>query len=244
MKTRIVVLLMMAVSNLTAQVIQTISQTQTTTNGNGGSASVSLEIQDAAIIASGSATGGTTPSGSPFGQSDFGVTFNLATACSYTLNGQLSRSGGDVFAGPSTFVNLSGPSGTVFALGWGPQGFRNYATNGVLEAGTYTLTGHAQAYPPPHLGTANYSVNFAVTEVPEPAFQITSISLQDDNVRLTWATMGGNTNVMQATAEALTNFVDISEPIIIDGNVALTTNYVDVGGATNSARYYRVRMVP
>lgn len=66
-----------------------------------------------------------------------------------------------------------------------------------------------------------------------------------------WATSGGHTNAVQATAGELdgsysTNgFADISGPIIIQGSGDQTTNYTDVGGATNSpSRYYRIRLVP
>ena len=41
------------------------------------------------------------------------------------------------------------------------------------------------------------------------------------------------------------NFTDISSLIVISGSGDTTTNYTDVGGATNSpSRYYRVRLVP
>ena len=78
-------------------------------------------------------------------------------------------------------------------------------------------------------------------------FQITSVSLQGNDVHLTWTTTGGSTNVVQATASLgsgsyATNFVDISAPIVVAGAGAATTNYVEVGGATNKpARYYRIR---
>jgi hypothetical protein len=41
------------------------------------------------------------------------------------------------------------------------------------------------------------------------------------------------------------NFIDISDLIIVPGSDEVTTNYVDVGGATNKpSRFYRVRLVP
>ena len=57
-----------------------------------------------------------------------------------------------------------------------------------------------------------------------------------------------HTNALQATQGNpgyKTNFVDISDPIIITGSGGATTNYSDLGGATNApARFYRVRLVP
>jgi hypothetical protein len=41
------------------------------------------------------------------------------------------------------------------------------------------------------------------------------------------------------------NFADLRLEIVPRGTSATTTNYLDVGGATNKpARYYRVRLVP
>jgi autotransporter-associated beta strand protein len=82
------------------------------------------------------------------------------------------------------------------------------------------------------------------------ALRIISVVQQSNDVNVTWTTAGGRTNAVQATAGDgaggySTNFADISGPIIIPGSVDTTTNYVDVGGGTNSpARYYRVRLVP
>ena len=82
------------------------------------------------------------------------------------------------------------------------------------------------------------------------AFRITGVTQGGDDLCITWATAGGRTNAVQVTAgdangSYTTNFVDLSEPIIIPGTGDATTNYVDIGGATNSpARYYRIRLVP
>jgi hypothetical protein len=68
-----------------------------------------------------------------------------------------------------------------------------------------------------------------------------------------WSTAGGHTNIVQVTTGAVdgsynTNgFVDIAGSLtILPGSGGDTsTNYTDVGGATNTpARYYRVRLVP
>jgi hypothetical protein len=82
------------------------------------------------------------------------------------------------------------------------------------------------------------------------AFRILSLSPEGDDLRIIWATAGGRTNEVQATAGDAdggypTNFIDISGLIIILGNGDATTNCLDIGGATNApARFYRVRLVP
>ncbi|MGD0649969.1 MAG: autotransporter-associated beta strand repeat-containing protein [Verrucomicrobiia bacterium] len=82
------------------------------------------------------------------------------------------------------------------------------------------------------------------------ALRIISIVPQSNSVAIIWATAGGRTNAVQATAGDAnggytTNFVDLSRLIILSGSGDATTNYIDVGGATNiPSRYYRVRLVP
>jgi hypothetical protein len=82
------------------------------------------------------------------------------------------------------------------------------------------------------------------------AFCITGVTQEGDDVRITWATAGGRTNTVQAATGGTdggysSNFIDISGLMIITGSGDATTNFVDVGGATNSpSRFYRVRLVP
>jgi len=82
------------------------------------------------------------------------------------------------------------------------------------------------------------------------AFQIISLVLTGPNAVVTWKTAGISTDVVQATNGGLgggytNNFQDISGPIIINTVGSTTTNYTDVGGATNRpSRFYRVRLGP
>ena len=81
-------------------------------------------------------------------------------------------------------------------------------------------------------------------------FRITTVVPQGDDVAITWTTAGGRTNAVQATAGDVsggyaTNFIDLSGLFVISGSGDTSTNYLDLGGATNgSARFYRVRLVP
>ncbi len=73
---------------------------------------------------------------------------------------------------------------------------------------------------------------------------------EGNDIRITWTTIGGKTNVVQAVnglgdGSFNTNFADISLPIIGPGTGVLTTNYLDVGAIEDSpSRYYRIRLVP
>ena len=90
--------------------------------------------------------------------------------------------------------------------------------------------------------------NFLIS--PELEVRITAIGTEGNDVRLTWRTIAGRTNFVQATSGAAggsysNNYTDLSGPIIVGGSGQVGTNYLDVGGATNTpSRYYRVRLVP
>ncbi|HXI82805.1 MAG TPA: hypothetical protein VNL17_01800 [Verrucomicrobiae bacterium] len=82
------------------------------------------------------------------------------------------------------------------------------------------------------------------------AFQITAITPQGNDLFITWLMAPGLTNALQVSAGGVggiytTNgFTDIFV-VTNSAGPGVTTNYLDVGGATNSpARYYRVRLVP
>jgi hypothetical protein len=78
--------------------------------------------------------------------------------------------------------------------------------------------------------------------------QITAITRETNNIRVTWTTYAGKTNALQRTTGApngsyqTNTFTDIFTATNTTGS---PTNYLDVSAATNSpARYYRVRLVP
>lgn len=83
---------------------------------------------------------------------------------------------------------------------------------------------------------------------PPGVFQITNAVAQGTNMLVQWTTVGGETNVVQASAGnfggASNTFVDISPNIVAGGGDLTNASFVDVGGATNNAaRFYRVRLV-
>jgi PKD repeat protein len=80
------------------------------------------------------------------------------------------------------------------------------------------------------------------------SFQITNIAQTGNGVLITWMMGPGKTNALQRTAGALDgsyNTNAFSDIFIITNTVGTTTNYLDVGGATNSpSLYYRAHLVP
>lgn len=77
------------------------------------------------------------------------------------------------------------------------------------------------------------------------AFRITSVTLTNNNALITWRTAGGRTNIVQALTYRSGSYADLSSNVVIVGSGDVTTNYLDVGGATNQpCRFYRIRLVP
>jgi PKD repeat protein len=83
---------------------------------------------------------------------------------------------------------------------------------------------------------------------PASVFKILSVAPHGNDMQITWATAGGITNVVQATAGLAdgsysTNFVDVSPLIIIQGSGDTATNYLNPGAVTNfTTLYYRIRL--
>jgi hypothetical protein len=74
-----------------------------------------------------------------------------------------------------------------------------------------------------------------------PTLKITSIARSGNNIVLNWTT-DGISNIVQVTTNATgnyntNNFVDVAAIAI----TTTKTNYTDVGGATNTTRFYRIR---
>jgi streptogramin lyase len=81
-------------------------------------------------------------------------------------------------------------------------------------------------------------------------FAVTQVKQTGSNLVITWKTAGRSTNVVQAANGFLSDrssnsFADISGPVVISVSGDTTTNYLDLGAATNGpARFYRVRLAP
>ena len=107
----------------------------------------------------------------------------------------------------------------------------------IITPGAATLTNNARA-------------GFVVVSPAVPPPLVTAITRESNDIRVTWTTTAGKTNVVQATSgdakgNFTNNFLDLSPPIVVPGSGQVGTNYLDSGGATNiPTRYYRVRLVP
>jgi hypothetical protein len=84
---------------------------------------------------------------------------------------------------------------------------------------------------------------------PASVFRILSVAPQTNkDMVITWATGAGPTNIVQAAGGngnggSLTNFTDISGPLVMPGSGDATNSYIDPSGATNTpSRYYRIRL--
>jgi thrombospondin type 3 repeat protein len=79
-------------------------------------------------------------------------------------------------------------------------------------------------------------------------FQITSIISQGNDVKITWSAVTNKSYVVQMasgfTGSVTNGFSDLGTITIPSSPAIATTNYVDLGGATNGpARFYRVKLV-
>ena len=81
-------------------------------------------------------------------------------------------------------------------------------------------------------------------------FRFTAITRQSNDVLIRWTTQGGTTNRLQvasdiASSSSSDHFTNLSPVVVPPDNSLASTNYLHVGGATNSpARYCRVRLAP
>lgn len=75
------------------------------------------------------------------------------------------------------------------------------------------------------------------------AYRLVSVTPEGNNMRVTWLTAGGRDNLVQAAGAATGTYTNLSATLTIPGVGLVTTNYLDIGGATNKARFYRMKAV-
>jgi hypothetical protein len=76
-------------------------------------------------------------------------------------------------------------------------------------------------------------------------FGITAIAREGNDVRVTWTMGSGKTNSLQVATGAGSGFTnDFTDLFIATDTVGSVTNYLDVGGAMQTQRFYRVWLVP
>jgi len=72
------------------------------------------------------------------------------------------------------------------------------------------------------------------------SYSILRVNQEGINMRITWVTAGGRTNRVQAAGSSAGVFANLSPAIGIPGVGLVTNSFVDVGAATNQARFYRM----
>jgi hypothetical protein len=77
-----------------------------------------------------------------------------------------------------------------------------------------------------------------------PPYQLVSAVREGNDIRISWETVGGRTDVLQASTDVAGGYTDLSAPIAISGVGPVVTNFVDIGEAAGAARFYRVRSQP
>jgi hypothetical protein len=77
-----------------------------------------------------------------------------------------------------------------------------------------------------------------------PKYQLTQAKREGNNMRITWQTVGGRKDVVQVAPAVSGTYTNLSATITVPGVGVVTTNYLEIGGATNSARFYRIKYAP
>jgi hypothetical protein len=75
-------------------------------------------------------------------------------------------------------------------------------------------------------------------------YQILSTTKEGNNVRITWLTARGRSDAVQASTNVAGSYSNVSPALSIPGVGLVTTNYLEVNGALNSRRFYRMKYMP
>ncbi len=96
-------------------------------------------------------------------------------------------------------------------------------------------------------GMSNLQEYLAGTDPTNSAsyFHVISVTPEGSDICITWMCGSGRTNAVQSASDLIIGYSDISSNIILTGVGVVSTNFCDVGAATNTPAYfYRVRLVP
>jgi hypothetical protein len=164
--------------------------------------------------------------------------------------------GGDWLVADPTDGNANDPTGTYaydfgdvpnadsfVAVDVGDAHVRPYNTFQFIQVPNWWWSGGATFN---SRTVTSYLQPFVTTLQP---FVITGIAPEGNDMLITWQTMGGSTDSVQVSSSGgnggyTNSFSDLSSLIGVIGNGAVTTNYLDIGGATNTlTRFYRVRQI-
>ncbi|HXI69213.1 MAG TPA: thrombospondin type 3 repeat-containing protein [Verrucomicrobiae bacterium] len=178
--------------------------------------------------------------------------------CVNGAQGNVILSGGTLYVTNATHTaNLEVRNGT-FTLGTGATLvvdnliLNNACGHFVKQPGGILITNNAPQLSPDldadGDGQSNGSEALAGTDPlnPSSTFQMTSVvRTNGDSIRVDWTTVGGHSYVVQTNGNLGSGtFHDLSAPIVVPGTAEGTTNYVHTDGATDRAKFYRVRLGP
>ena len=74
-----------------------------------------------------------------------------------------------------------------------------------------------------------------------PSYLLLSVAPEGADLRVRWETVGGRVDAVQASADVGGGYSDVSVFITNSGVGVMTNEFLEVGGATNDARFYRIR---
>jgi hypothetical protein len=83
------------------------------------------------------------------------------------------------------------------------------------------------------------AADFAITP-----YRISSAAREGNNIRITWITAGGRKDTVQVSGNVSGAYSDLSPVLTIPGIGQVTTNYLQVNGATNATQFYRLHYTP
>lgn len=182
----------------------------------------------------------------------------LASNCAGQGVDNYLHEGAQAGAPPSGTLYDPGSTGTRLAsLGvhehWNNAANRLYSRNLGRSEGIELIPAGGPNGDPDGDGMNNTAEYQAGTDPMDPhstPFRSTAIRRQGNDILITWTTQGGTTNRIQ-TAPSLAgggdsgNFTNLGPAVLPRGNYLTTTNYLDIGGATNMpAKYYKIRLGP
>jgi hypothetical protein len=72
-------------------------------------------------------------------------------------------------------------------------------------------------------------------------FRLQSVAREGNDLRVTWLTAGGRTNTVQSAGSVSGNYTNLSTSTKIAGVGLVTTNYLEVGGATKGSHFFRLK---
>jgi PKD repeat protein len=187
----------------------------------------------------------------------------LAVTFTDSSTGDVTNRFWDFGDGAPTNITAAGISHTYAAgtydvtlIATGPDGVSTNAKTGYITAWTPFQSWQMQYFSSLNCGLCGESADFdgdgqnnlaeflAGTDPTNSgsAFRVTKIAKEGNNLRVTWTTVTGQTNALQRSSTVAGGYGDI---FIVTNTVGTTTNYLDIGAATNfPSRYYRVRLVP